>query len=92
MGKFNCFLLKEIEYLKMINNIIDIEKTLYSVPVYNIENVDAIPDQNIQLVINDCQFIEVLLLKLRSETIKYVSRLKKGKITKKNNLCQKYKL
>ena len=60
----------------MINNIIDLEKKMYSVPVYNIENLDAILDQNIQLAINDSQFLEVLLLKLRGETIKYASGLK----------------
>ena len=58
MWKFSCSLLKETEYLKMINNIIDLEKKMYSVPVYNIENLDAIPDQNIQLTINDSQFLK----------------------------------
>ena len=61
----------------MINNIIDLEKKMYFVPIYNIENLDAILDQNIQLSINDSQFLEVLLLKLRGETIKYASGLKK---------------
>ena len=73
--KFNCSLLKELEYLKMINKT-DIEKKVYSVPVYNIENLDGIPDQNIQLTIYDRQFLEVLLLHLRGETIKFASGLK----------------
>ena len=71
---------------------LDLEKKMYSVPVYNFENLDVIPDQNIQLTINDSQFLEVLLLKLRGETIKYASGLKRGKIMMKNNLFQKYKL
>ena len=56
----------------MINNTIDIEKRLFCT-CYNIESLDAIPDQNIHLTINDSQFLEVLPLILSGETIQLAS-------------------
>ena len=47
LWKFNCSLLKDKEYLILINNLINQEKLKYAVPVYNPENVMQIFDFNI---------------------------------------------
>ena len=43
-------------YLKAMNNKTDEVKKQYALPVYNMDQIDNIPDDEIQFVIND-QFI-----------------------------------
>ena len=74
--KFNCSLLKQKEYLNMVNSLIEKEKEIYAIPVYKIENISHISDSDIQFIINDGQFLETLLLKIRGETIKFATELK----------------
>ena len=45
--------------------------------MYNYENLGHIPDSDIQFTMNDSDFIEVLLLKIRGETIKFAMKQKK---------------
>ena len=45
--------------------------------VYNPINVASIPNSEQQFTIADDTFLEVLLLKIRGETIKFASALKK---------------
>ena len=75
--KFNCSLLKNKDYLIKINNIIDQVKLSYTPPVYNSESLCQIPDSNLQFTITDSLFLETLLLKIRGETIKFASVLKR---------------
>ena len=76
--KFNCSLLKDSIYLELVNNLIDLVKKDYAVPVYNLDNIHQIGDTNLHIELNDSEFLEMLLLKIRGETIKYASNLKKG--------------
>ena len=50
-----------------------------SVPVYNPECLDLIPDSDIALVTEDDIFLEMLLLKIKGETIKFASKFEKRK-------------
>ena len=75
--KFNCSLLKHPEYLKIINEAIMTVETQYAIPVYNVEYLDSIPDSDIKFTITDNIFLETLLLKLRGESIKFASKIKK---------------
>ena len=45
--------------------------------VYNPINVASIPNSELQFIIADNIFLEILLLKIRGETIKFASALKK---------------
>ena len=45
--------------------------------VYNPNSVAAIPNSELQFTIADDTFLEILLLKIRGETIKFASTLKK---------------
>ena len=58
----------------MVNSLI--EKEICAIPVYRIENISHISDSDIQFIINDGQFLETLLLKIRGETIKFATELK----------------
>ena len=57
--KLNCSLLKNPEYLILIKESIKTVKKTYSVPVYNPECFDLIPDSDIVLVIEDDIFLEM---------------------------------
>ena len=57
----------------MINNTIDREKLRYTVPIYNPNNITKLPDADINFTISDSEFLEVLLLQIRGETIRYAS-------------------
>ena len=74
--KFNCSLIKQKEYLNLFNYLIEKEKEIYAIPVYRTENISHILDSDIQFIINDGQFLETLLLKIRGETIKFATELK----------------
>ena len=78
LWKLNGSLLKNKDYLILINNLIDSEKLANSVLVYNPINVASIPNSELQFTIADDTFLEIFLLKIRGETIKFVSPLKKN--------------
>ena len=66
--KYNNTLLSDIDYINQIN-----EKTLevkqqYALPVYNLEDLDKIPNEEneeIQFTINDQLFLYVLLMEIQ---------------------------
>ena len=60
----------------MVNNLIDSEKLNYAALVYNPNLVNQISERDLHMTIPDDLFLEILLLKIRGETIKFASRLK----------------
>ena len=75
--KFNNSLLKNINYVTAIKNVISDIKKQYATLVYNFDVIDDIPLDEIQFQINDQFFLEVLLMAIRGKTISYSSYLKK---------------
>ena len=75
--KFNCCLLRDLNYLNLVNKTINETKSQYALPVYNHDNIDLIPDNLIQFTISDQLFLETLLLNIRGQTIKYSSYIKR---------------
>lgn len=57
-------------------------------PVYNISQAENIPDNEIQFVINDQLFLEVLLMELRGQSISYASYKNKQKNNREKQLIQ----
>ena len=90
--KFNCSLLKDSNYLELVNDLIDLVKKDYGVPVYNLDNIHQIADTDLHIKLNDSEFLEMLLLKIRGETIKYASNLKKGQETREQQLISDIEL
>ena len=74
LWKHNNSLLNDKDYLKAINNRIDEVKKQY---VYNMDQIDNVPDDEIQFVINDQLFLETLLMELRGKSISFSSYKKK---------------
>ena len=92
LWKFNCSLLKNKDYLIYINNIIDKEKMNYAVPVYNPISISSLSDECINFTITDSQFLEVLLLQIRGETVKFSAMLKKTSCQKESTLVKEIEL
>ena len=74
LWKHNNSLLNDKDYLKAINNKIDEVKKQY---VYNMDQINNVPDDEIQFVINDQLFLETLLMELRGKSISFSSYKKK---------------
>ena len=85
--KFNNSLLKQNDYLKLINRIINEEKVKYSIPVCDMKYLES-NDEDIQFVISPDLFFETLLMRIRGETIKYASVLKKSNNRKEISLIK----
>ena len=77
LWKHNNSLLQDIDYLNIIKNKITEVKEQYALPVYNTENINNIPNNEIQFIINDQLFLETLLMEIRGQSISYSSFKKK---------------
>ena len=85
LWKHNNSLLTDADYLKAINSkILEIKKQ-YSLPVYNVENIDQIPDEELQFIINDALFLETLMMEIRGKQYPMPHTKRKLKIKKKRN-------
>ena len=87
--KHNNSLLTELEYLKTMNRkILDVKKQ-YALPVYNIDEIDNIPNTEIQFNINDQLFLDVLLMELRGQSISYANFKNKQRNNLEKDLINK---
>ena len=85
--KLNCDLLKDIEYVNMVNDTITQEKLTYALPVYNVDYVKAVGSDLIYSI-NDHLFLETLLMKIRGESIKHSSIKKKNEQEREKKLIK----
>ena len=60
-------------YVQEINNKIDYIKLQYALPIYNYQNINDIPDSELQFTISDQLLLETLLMELRGKSISYGS-------------------
>ena len=83
--KFNNSLLKSQDYLNLINKAIKEEATKYAVPVYNLEHLDK-NYREVHFTIDNDLFLEVLLLRIHVESIKFSTFIKKKNNSKEMEL------
>ena len=77
--KFNTSLLSNQDYLKIIKKVINEEKVKYALPIYQLNYIeDTSSNEYLQFVIDEDTFLELLFLRIRGETIKFSSVLKKN--------------
>ena len=88
LWKHNNSLLHDKDYIKLINEKIDEIKGQYVLPVYDIENIQNIPDDQIQFTINDQLFLETLLMELRGKSFSYSSYKKKEREKRETDLIK----
>ena len=77
LWKFNNSLLYDKCYIDLVKKCIHDVKMQYAVPLYNLDNLDDISNENIHFVIDDLLFFETLLLEIRGKTISYSCYKKK---------------
>ena len=86
--KHNNLLLTDPDYLKQINKKIEDIKLQYALPVYNLDEINNIPNKEMQFLINDQLFLDTLLMEIRGESISYAS-FKNKQINKRENILIK---
>ena len=64
-------------------------KKQYALPVYNIDEIDNIPNTEIQFNINDQLLLDVLLMELRGQSISYASFKNKQRNNLEKDLINK---
>ena len=64
--KMNNTLLKNKDYLNLMNKVITEEKFKYAIPIYSCEYINT--NDYIQLMIESDLFLEVLVMRIRGET------------------------
>ena len=78
LWKFNDSLLHDTEYVQLVKKQIKDVKEQYSVHVYNKETLRDIDNLDIQLIIDDQLFLEILLTEIRDKLF-IMLLLKNGK-------------
>ena len=68
-GKFNNSLLRDIDFVNLVKQVILHLKKQYAVPVYDKENIHMICDEDLSLMIDDQLFFEMILLEIRRKCI-----------------------
>ena len=76
LWKFNNSLLKDKLFAEKINDVIKAVVEEYAALPYIREQLSKIPKCDIQFVISDQLFLDVLLMKIRSKTISYAAMKK----------------
>ena len=89
LWKHNNSLLSDAEYLNIINNKIEEIKAQYALPVYDLNNIELVPNDHLQFVIDDQLFLETLLMEIRGKSISYASFKKKQKDKLEKELISK---
>ena len=87
--KHNNSLLTDPDYLKQINKKIEDIKLQYALPVYNLEEINNIPNEEIQFIINDQLFFDTILMEIRGESISYASFKNKQRNTRESILIKR---
>ena len=85
--KFNNSLLKNQEYLNLINKTIEEEKIKYALPVYNMDHITG-SNESIEFSISCDLFLETLLMRIRGESIKFASQLKRNRDLQEKHLLK----
>ena len=73
---------KQYQYITLMN----------TVPVYNTDEIENIPDEEMHFTINDQLFLDVLLMELRGQSISYGSFKKKQRNNEEKELISKLTL
>ena len=91
LWKHNDSLLCDINYINQIKNKISQIKKQYCIPIYDLNNIDYIPNAELQFTIPDYLFLDTMLMEIRGESISYGSYIKKKTANTETELLNKIK-
>ena len=89
--KFNNSLLQDTEYLYKIRQCIENVKHLYAATPYSQDSISDIHASELDLIIDDQLFFEMLLLEIRGQSISYSVKCKKNRLDNERVLIEKVK-
>lgn len=92
LWKHNNSLLNDSDYVNIINDKIKEVKMQYALPVYNLDDIDYIPDEEIQINIDDQLFLQNLLMEFRGKSVSFASFIKKQTDKQEKELTKKIKI
>ena len=75
--KFNSSLLRDQQYVAEVNETIEKVTKQYAATPYNREHVSEVNSEELNLLISDRLFLDVLLMEIRGKTIAYATMKKK---------------
>ena len=84
----NNSLLCDKAYVEKVKETVNSVMKKYALPVYDLNNIENIPKQEIQFTIDDGLFFEQILLEVRGKTIPYAAGRKKKKIIEEKTLIK----
>ena len=85
LWKFNCNLLQKQYYFDIVQDAIKETKQSNAIPVYFPEFIEQVDALDLQFIIHEDLFLQMLLLRIREITIKYsISQKKLDRNTEKN--------
>ena len=88
LWKFNCDLLKNQEYINLVNETIKKTRLEFIPPVYSLTFLETAPDHEISFIINIDIVLEMVLFKIQQETIRYSSMLKRTRNSQEKTLLK----
>ena len=88
LWKFNNSLLTDKIYIDIIKKTIVELKIQYACPIYNFNNLNTITNNDIQFIIKDQLFMDILLTEIRGKSISY-SSFKKKKLNEREKELEK---
>ena len=89
--EFNNSLLQDTEYLYKIRQCIENVKHLYAATPYSPDSISDIHASELDLIIDDQLFFEMLLLEIRGQSISYSVNCKKNRLDNERVLIEKVK-
>lgn len=92
LWKFNSTLLSDKDYVSKVKSCITNVKKQYAVPVYELDNIESIDNNDIQFSISDQLFLETLMMEIRGKTISFSSFKKKQKLKQENTLIKEIEI
>ena len=92
LWKDNNSLLHDKQYIDTLNAKVDDIKKQYALPVYNLDQILKIPDDQVQFTINDQLFLETVLMEIKGKSISYSSYKKTETEKREKELISKIKL
>ena len=85
LWKFNNSLLENKDFCAMIKKEINLIKSIYALPIYSPDYIEADDGSTLELLIPVTLFLETLLCQLRGQIIKSSKNLKKKKQSQKGS-------
>ena len=92
LWKLNCDLLKNQDFINLVNDTIQRTRLEYIAPVYNPTFLENAPDLDVTFTIDVDLVLEMILLKVREASIKFSSKLKHARADQEKSLVNQIEL